>query len=114
MDFVILFGAFVFGMIGGWHLREYYAMRKVHQLLQQAEELSVESEQTSDEDRTKMRLERHGEVIYAFEEETDSFIAQGKDLLDLDSAIRKRFPDKKFTVQEQNLKDIGAEYHEPV
>jgi hypothetical protein len=111
MEFFILFGAVIVGVGMGWQLRELHAMHKVKQLLEHADSLQEEEPQ---EDRTKMRLERHGEVIYAFEEDTDSFIAQGKDLLDLDSAIRKRFPDKKFSVQEQNLKDIGAEYHESV
>ena len=112
MEFVILFGAVIVGVAIGWNLREYHAMRKIHELLQKAEELEVK--EGSVENRTKMRLEKHGELIYAFEEETDTFIAQGKDLLALDEAIRKRFPDKKFSVQEQNLKDIAVEYHESV
>ncbi len=112
MEFIILAGAVVVGVFMGWHLRELYAIRKVKELIQQAEELA-ESEEP-EPSRTKMRLERHGEVIYAFEHETDSFIAQGKDLLDLDAAIQKRYPDKKFSVQEDNLKEIGAKYHESV
>ena len=111
MEFIILIGAILFGIVAGWNLRELYAIRKVKQLIEQAEEM-VESEEP-EPTRTKMRLERHGEVIYAYEED-GGFIAQGKDLLDLDSAIQKRYPDKKFSVREDNLKDIGASYHESV
>jgi hypothetical protein len=112
MEFVILVGAILAGVFMGWHLRELHAMRKVKQLIEHAELIAEQEEE--EPSRTKMRLERHGEVIYAFEHETDTFIAQGKDLLALDAAIQKRFPDKKFSVQEDNLKEIGEKYHESV
>lgn len=89
----------------GWRLREYFAMRKVAELLEQAEEL-VEEEPESD--RVKIRLERHGDMLYAFDEETHTFIAQGADLNALDKAIQVRYPDKKFSIREQNLIDIRA------
>ena len=53
-------------------------------------------------------------MIYAFVVENDEFIAQGKDLTELDKAIQARFPGRKFSIQEQNLKDLEVEYHEPV
>jgi len=107
MEFIILFVAIIIGIGMGWYLREYAAMRKVHQMLKDAEEL-FNAEERTDANRTKMRLERHGEVIYAYKEEDDTFIAQGLTLKDLDENIRARFPDKKFTIQEQNLIDIGV------
>ena len=109
MEFIILIIAVVFGFYFGWQARELWAMRQVHALLKHAEE-----EQEPEGDRTKMRLEMHTDVIYAFNDEDDSFIAQGTDLHDLDKAIQARFPGKKFSVREDNLKEIGAQYHESV
>ena len=105
MEFLPLIFCIGIGVVIGWKLREYHAMKTVHAFLKEAEEQLDEQ----DENRTKMRLERHGELIYAFEQENDSFIAQGKDLEDLDKAIVARFPGKKFSVQEQNLIDIKAD-----
>jgi hypothetical protein len=113
MEIIILFIAALIGFAFGWHSREQWAIRQVHRLLESGE-LFKQDEDEPDVDRTKMRLERNGEVIYAFTVEDDSFIAQGKDLEDLDKAITARFPGKKFSVQEQNLIDIKAEYHESV
>jgi hypothetical protein len=110
MDFVVIIVCIFIGLVMGWKLREYHAMKTVHSFLKEIEE----HQEKEIEERTKMRLERHNGLIYAFADEDDSFIAQGKDLEDLDKAIIARFPGKKFAVQEQNLIDIKAEYHEPV
>lgn len=110
MEFLILFGALFIGIFLGWELREQYAMRTVKRLLEENMLQVHEEEET--EERTKMRLEKHGVVIYAFEEETDTFIAQGTDLFDLDKAIQTRFPGKKFSVREANLEEIAK--HDPV
>lgn len=111
MEFLILFGATLIGVFLGWELREQYAMRTVKRLLEENMLQIREEEET--EERTKMRLEKHGAGIYAFEEETDNFIAQGTDLFDLDKAIQARFPGKKFAIKEDNLKEIGVD-HESV
>ena len=110
IEYIVMFVMFAVGVSIGWYLREQHAIRQIHKILNSAE-FAEAVEQV--EPRTKMRLERHGETIYAFEEE-GAFIAQGKDLQELDTAIQKRFPGKKFAVQEQNLIDIKAEYHDPV
>lgn len=110
MEFVILAGALVLGFLAGWNAREAYAMRIVKQILKE----SQNQEAQEMESRTKMRLERNGDFIFAYRVEDNAFIAQGKDLEELDKAIVSRFPGKKFSVQEQNLIDIKADYHEPV
>ena len=115
MEFVILFGALIVGFFAGWQFREVWAMYQVKRLLQEGDlKLQrIDDEEVEEEDeRTKMRLEQHGSLIYAFEEESDTFIAQGKDLLDLDKAIQARFPGKKFSVREANLQEVSS--HESV
>ena len=109
-QFLIFIAVLCFGIMLGWHLREQYAMRVVNQLLKDVQETKEQEEG----ERTKMRLERNGGFIYAFENDTDAFIAQGTDLIDLDKNIVAKFPGRKFSVQEQNLIDIKADYHEPV
>jgi hypothetical protein len=112
MEFVILFGALLVGILVGWELREKWAIRQVHRLLEEGE-IKLNKVEEEEEERTKMRLEKHSDLIYAFTEEDDSFIAQGKDLHELDAAIQARFPGKKFSIRESNLEDIGVK-HEPI
>lgn len=107
MEFLILFGALMVGIYVGWEAREQWAIRQVRRLLDSGE-LFTEAETGEEEERTKMRLEKHSDLLYAFTVEDDNFIAQGKDLEELDKAIQARFPGKKFSIQEDNLKDIGV------
>ncbi len=101
MEFVILVGAVVVGFFSGWNARELYAIRKIDQLLKQVE-LTEEPEK---EDVERMTLEKHGNVIYAFTS-SHEFIAQGSTLEELDAAIQKRFPGRKFLIKESNLNDL--------
>jgi len=110
MEFVILFVGALVGFVSGWIARERYAMRVIKDMLEAVEI----AQKTEEEERTKMRIERNGGFLYAFEDETDSFIAQGVNLEELDKAITLKFPGKKFSVREQNLIDIEADYHESV
>lgn len=107
MEFVILFGALMIGIYLGWEAREQWAIRQVRRLLDSGE-LFTEAETGEEEERTKMRVEKHSDLLYAFTVEDDNFIAQGKDLEELDKAIQARFPGKKFSIQEDNLKEIGV------
>jgi hypothetical protein len=113
MEFIILFGALMVGVLLGWEAREKWAIRQVHRLLADGEIQLNRVEDEEEEERTKMRVEKHSDLLYAFTVEDDSFIAQGKDLFELDAAIQARFPGKKFLIQEDNLKEIGIS-HESV
>ena len=107
MDILILCLAHAFGILIGWNLRERVAMKIVEKMMD-------DIQQVEEEERTKMRLETHSGVIYAYTADGNHFIAQGVNLNELDKAIIARFPGKKFSVQEQNLIDIKAEYNESV
>lgn len=113
MEFLILFGAVMVGIYVGWEAREQWAIRQVQRLLADGD---IHLKQVDDEpevEYTKMRLEKHSDLIYAFTVEDDNFIAQGKDLNELDTAIQARFPGKKFSIKEGNLEEIGIK-HESV
>jgi hypothetical protein len=102
MDILILIIVAIIFFFAGWQSREAYAMHIVKRILEDAEE-EQEKEQSSAD---RLRLERHGEVLYAFTAE-DEFIAQGVDLATLDEAIQKRFPGRKFLIKQSNLNEVG-------
>ena len=45
-----------------------------------------------------MRVETHGDVIYAYNAFNDEFVCQGKDLQDLSDQFGKRYPDRKGVI----------------
>ncbi len=106
MEFLILLGALVVGFLAGWTGRERHAMNTIHKILEEAEQ----SESDAEDAPERIRLERHGEVIYAFTVENDTFIAQGSTLEELDDAIQKRFPGKKFLIKESNLEEVELKH----
>ena len=108
MDFIVpLLVALVVGFVFGWNVREWYAIRSLHKMMMAAE-AAVEEEQEEEKKRTPMRLEKHNDIIFAYSEEDGSFIAQGSDLYALDDAIRARYPDRKFSIKEKNLEEVGV------
>jgi len=105
MEFIILAGALVVGFLAGWYAREAHAIHKVRQILEEVEEAQEEADAKTD----RMTLERHGEVVYAFDD-SDTFLAQGSSLEELDDAIQARFPGRKFLIKESNIKEVGLSH----
>lgn len=98
---------FAFGIILGWRFREMWAMRTLKKYVAQMAESEAEEEQEPEVKRTAITLEKHNDSIFAYEED-GTFIAQGKTLHELDIAIKARFPDRKFSVKEDDLIKVGA------
>ena len=57
-------------------------------------------------DSIEIKIEKHGEMLYAFKMENDEFIGQGKNREELLDVFRKRFNNVTFTVS----KEHGFEY----
>lgn len=49
------------------------------------------------------RIEEHGGYLYLYNDETHDFIAQGKDMEELNKNAKIRFPDKLFNVPQEVL-----------
>jgi hypothetical protein len=102
MEFVILAGAVIVGFLAGWIGRERHAMNRVMAMIEEAE-ADVDEETKPD----RLKLERQGEMIYAYTTD-DEFIGQGKTLVELDDAIQKRFPGRKFLIKQSNIEEVGV------
>lgn len=55
----------------------------------------------------KVNIEKHGEVFYLFEKETDRFIAQGKDADEIKNVLQNRYPDKTVFADKEHLETVG-------
>ena len=56
-----------------------------------------------------VNIERHGDIFYVFEKETNNFIAQGQSMSEIKEVMQKRFPKKTFVATEEHVKESGLE-----
>ena len=67
-------------------------------------------EDTAEEDATAVKVERHGDMLYAYTKHDDQFVAQGKNLQELLDQVKHKFPNQKFfgLIEKDNpAKDIA-------
>lgn len=55
----------------------------------------------------RVTVERHGDIYYLYEKETDNFVAQGRDADEIKEILLKRWPNKTFFADEENVKSTG-------
>jgi hypothetical protein len=101
MEFLILTLVLVGVFFSGWKAREMLAMRTINALIAQAEESEANLK------AIKVKVEKHSDQFFVHREDDGTFMAQGKNMDELDKALRNRFPDTRFLIQEDNLKELG-------
>jgi hypothetical protein len=103
-EIFLVFAVFAVGFLCGWEMRERAARKYVEKFL---EENLEELERNSEEPSVNILIEKHGEMYYVFHKEDSSFIAQGKNRIELEKALAKVHPGKKFFATPENLKEVG-------
>lgn len=95
------FSSFLIGMFAGLVLA-YIIVHQLGRMIYRRLEAAVEaeSETRTESDRIQMKVERHGDVIYAFRVDNDDFICQGTDLAELKRNFVARFPGKDGAIIE--------------
>lgn len=87
------FGNFLFGFsIGLWVsylLINYIGKLVYNKLMAQVDQAAEEATEVK---RIEMKVEKHGDVLYAFDAANDDFVCQGVDLAELRTNFIKRFP----------------------
>lgn len=102
-NFLSIFFIFVLGFVFGWVLREEMAKRRVERLMDQ---LGEDLQQVA-KDLINIKIERHSGLYYVFNKETDEFMAQAETRQELEDALAKRYPEKRFAATPENLKEVG-------
>ena len=97
MDFD--FGSFFVGLIAGLGLA-YIIIHQIGKMIYRRLEAAVEAEvEQKTKDRIQMKVERHGDVLYAFNADNDDFICQGANLAELKRNFVARFPGRDGSVE---------------
>lgn len=55
------------------------------------------------------RLEFYDNVIRVYNKDTDEFLAQGKDMDEINSTLKSRFPNKLFNIRQEQI-DRASQY----
>jgi hypothetical protein len=92
------------GAIYGWYARERHSKRQVDMFMKKMD--SVVHEEVS-EHFIQINIEKHNDVLYIYNKETNTFMAQGKTKQEVEKILGDKFPNKKFLADAKNLKEMG-------
>ena len=103
LDLLLLVCVFIMGAVHGWKARERHAERIMNGLLDQfADEVEKEKE-----NMVRIVIEKHNDMFYVYNKETNQFMGQGKSKKELEELLHKNFPGKRFGATEENLVEMG-------
>jgi hypothetical protein len=97
---IIVAFVYIMGFKRGYDVREREAIKKLDGLMD-----AFEAEEK--ENTIYIKIERVNGVFFVYKEEDSSFMAQGKTKSDISKVLNERFPNKKFSANEENLRQVG-------
>ena len=104
IDYVTYVVVWFMGAVYGWYARERQAKRTIDRFFSEVEE--TVGEQVNDS-VIPIKIERHSGVLYVYNKDTEEFMGQGNTRKELEDVLAKRFPDKKFAADKENLKVLS-------
>jgi len=100
-DYLLWLVFWIMGAVYGWHARERHAKRTIDRFITQFVDEEVEVVKDS---VIPITIENYNGGFLVFNKETHEFMAQGGTRRQLEDALAKRFPDKRFAASTENLK----------
>lgn len=101
---VLIFIVWLMGAVSGWNARERHAKRITEQFL---ENMQQSVQDYVDENVIHITIEKHNNVFYVYERDTNEFMAQGSTQKEVENNLRKRYPGKTFGCPESVLSETG-------
>ena len=106
MDWFIYFIVAIIAFWVGWHVRAISILSRLAEnpehfisILNQIKKINEEEQlelKPKNPEGTELKIERVGNQLYAYDKETNEFIAQGSDLQSLLDTANARYPNDKF------------------
>ena len=104
MDFIL---TIILGLFLGWMVSKiiqgYLRAKLLLEIQEKVEESQVEIKQHI----IMVNVEKHDDVFYLYEKNTDQFIAQGKTIEELSRRCQERFKNHTIIADENDLKSFG-------
>lgn len=104
IDYVLYVVVWVMGAVYGWYSRERHARRTVERFFS---EVAEDIDNTARSSVIPIKIDRHNGIFYVYNKDTEEFMGQGSTQKELERNLAKRFPDKKFAADKENLKVLN-------
>lgn len=91
----------------GWKIRELVAIWQSNKLAKRFEQTISNHLEEVKQTFIPIVIEKHNDVFFVYNMETNTFMAQGVDRKDLEHKLGKMFPGKRFEVDPENLRKVG-------
>ena len=101
--FILMVTIFFIGSIHGWGLRERVAKKR----LEQFTEFIENREEDEETNMIRITIEEHAGVLFVYNKENNSFMAQGKNREEVEKALNDRYPNKRFACDHDTLVKLG-------
>ena len=92
------------GAVSGWKAREEHAKQVTEKLFSHLQE-SVQQE--VEESVIQINIEKHNNMFYVYDKETNEFMAQGSSKEEVENNLQKRYPGKRFGCNESKISQTG-------
>jgi hypothetical protein len=96
------------GFVGGWILLKVILLFRVKKILDSIEEQDAQ-EKPKEPTVKNLKFEKIGDRIYAYDTETNSFVAYGETKQQIVDSLNSRFPYISFKANLQNMKEVGLD-----
>ena len=97
--------AIVGGLLIGWYAREWYAMRKIENLMNNFGDNMLDEFKKKVIDIT---IEKSGDLFYVYKKDDGTFLAQGPDIDKLSDILVQKFPGKIFNCSPEDLATLES------
>lgn len=107
MEIILMLLVMVFCFIGGWVAREAYAVRRLDNLMINLEDTLKEKFEEELENMIPIKIEYDNSTFFVYNNDDNSFMAQGSSRKELEQNLEKRYPGRRFAARPENLREVG-------
>lgn len=104
MEYLFIIVVWIMGACFGWGARERHAERQLKRFMERVEE---KVDQEYDESIIHISIEKHNGMFFVYNKDTNEFMGQGTTRRELEQNLAKRFPEKKFAADKENLRILN-------
>lgn len=101
---VYTFIVWVMGAVSGWKAREEHAKKVTEKFI---DHIQNSVQQQVEENVIHITIEKHNDMFYVYDRETNEFMAQGSSKEEVETNLQKRYPGKRFGCSESVLSQTG-------
>ena len=90
------------GCLYGWQAHERMVRRNLRHAIHEFQEHINET-------HIRIKIEKHNDMLYVYDNTTHVFMAQGKDRYEIEKQLQDKFPGKRFAAEPTDILLLGAE-----